>query len=74
MSWYNLCFIKINLHMFANKIQFNYGSHVDDSMFKFNENGDYETMKALKFKIKLLCLLPAIRLVDKGHKSYLSYH
>jgi len=31
-------------------------------------------MKASKFKIKLLCLLQAIRLVEKGHNPYLSCH
>jgi len=31
-------------------------------------------MKAIEFKSELLCLLRAIRLVEKGHSAYLSYH
>jgi len=31
-------------------------------------------MNMLQFNTKLLCLLRAIRLVEKGHTPYLSYH
>jgi len=31
-------------------------------------------MKALHFNIKMLCLVRAIRLVEKDHNPYLSYH
>lgn len=41
-------------------------------MQTFNASGDYETIKVIKFKIQLLCLLPEIRLVDKDDNSY--YH
>ena len=41
-----------------------YRSLVCDPMLLSNENGDKETRKALKFKIKLLCLQ---RLVQNGH-------
>jgi len=50
-----------------------YGSYMIDPMLPSNENCDYATMKALKFKIKLLCLLRAIRLLKKVHETYLPY-
>jgi hypothetical protein len=32
-------------------------------MQTFNASGDYETIKVIKFKIQLLCLLPEIRAI-----------
>ena len=49
-------------------------THAGDPILLFNENSDMETMTVLKLKIKLLCLLKAILLVEKHHNSYLSYH
>lgn len=44
--------------------------HVSDPILTSNEKNGYVTMKTLKSKIKLLCLLTG----QKGHNPYLSYH
>jgi hypothetical protein len=43
-------------------------------MLPFNENGDMKTMKVLNFKIKRLCLLRAISLVEKVFIISLNIH